>query len=76
MREPCEKLGLSKARWGEVGRGIYHMVRVILWHVWGLCVRHWHLGPRAAVHPGPRLYSITRTTLVLHRSASAFEFTT
>jgi len=33
MREPCRKLGLSKTRWGELGRGIYHVVRVILWHV-------------------------------------------
>jgi hypothetical protein len=37
MREPCGKLGLSKALWGEVGRGIYHVVRVILWHVVSQC---------------------------------------
>jgi hypothetical protein len=49
MREPCGKLGMSTARWREVGRGIYHMVRVIWWHV-GLQCAH-SLAPRAAAPP-------------------------
>jgi hypothetical protein len=67
MREPCGEIGSVKGSLGR-GRGIYHVVRVILWHV-GFALPGIS-GRRAIQHgmTGPRC---TSTTLVLYKSHPA-----